>query len=294
MEALLGELECAICLGILDESCKVLPCQHTFCKRCLEVSVVDPNQPPACMTHTHKTCFSPVPQDILHSKKELRCPECRILVDTKIDELPPNVLLMRILERMKNLSVPQPSTGTSTTTTSTAVLAADATKELGATKDSQAKAIFDYESSEVGDLSFKTGNILQLKRRIDKNWYLGELNGKTGVFPANHVQVIVPLPAALCKALYDFQMKEDEREGCLTFTRGTTIHVLRRVDQNWAEGRINNSIGIFPISFVELNPMAKQLLDFAVARYVICLLNLCTCEGFLYWVLTMTSRKVSA
>lgn len=36
------------------------------------------------------------------SHSELRCPECRVLVDTKIDDLPPNVLLMRILEGMKN------------------------------------------------------------------------------------------------------------------------------------------------------------------------------------------------
>lgn len=39
---------------------------------------------------------------IVASHTELRCPECRILVDIKIDELPPNVLLMRILEGMKN------------------------------------------------------------------------------------------------------------------------------------------------------------------------------------------------
>lgn len=69
-------LECSVCLERLDTSSKVLPCQHTFCKKCLE--------------------------DILTTNKELRCPECRVLVDVKIDELPPNVLLMRILEGMRN------------------------------------------------------------------------------------------------------------------------------------------------------------------------------------------------
>lgn len=39
---------------------------------------------------------------IVSSHSELRCPECRILVDTKIENLPPNVLLMRILEGIKN------------------------------------------------------------------------------------------------------------------------------------------------------------------------------------------------
>lgn len=38
----------------------------------------------------------------MSTHKELRCPECRILVDVKIEDLPPNVLLMRILEGMRN------------------------------------------------------------------------------------------------------------------------------------------------------------------------------------------------
>lgn len=69
-------LECSVCLERLDTSSKVLPCQHTFCKKCLE--------------------------EIVHTHKELRCPECRVLVEIGIDGLPPNVLLMRILEGMRN------------------------------------------------------------------------------------------------------------------------------------------------------------------------------------------------
>lgn len=69
-------LECSVCLDRLDTSSKVLPCQHTFCKKCLE--------------------------EIVQKHKELRCPECRILVQIKVDELPPNILLMRILEGLKN------------------------------------------------------------------------------------------------------------------------------------------------------------------------------------------------
>lgn len=65
-------LECSVCLERLDTSSKVLPCQHTFCRKCLEI--------------------------IVSSHSELRCPECRVLIEIKIDELPPNVLLMRILE----------------------------------------------------------------------------------------------------------------------------------------------------------------------------------------------------
>ena len=77
-------LECSVCLERLDTSSKVLPCQHTFCKKCLE--------------------------EIVSTHKELRCPECRVLVDVKIEDLPPNVLLMRILEGMRNAAPKKRST----------------------------------------------------------------------------------------------------------------------------------------------------------------------------------------
>ena len=69
-------LECSVCLDRLELSSKVLPCQHTFCRRCLE--------------------------EIVSTKHELRCPECRSLVEIPIEDLPPNILLIRLLEGMKH------------------------------------------------------------------------------------------------------------------------------------------------------------------------------------------------
>ncbi|XP_061086119.1 E3 ubiquitin-protein ligase SH3RF1-like, partial [Conger conger] len=73
--ALLDLLECPVCLERLDASAKVLPCQHTFCRRCL--------------------------QGIVSSRAELRCPECRSLVEVGVDELPSNILLVRLLDGIK-------------------------------------------------------------------------------------------------------------------------------------------------------------------------------------------------
>lgn len=39
------------------------------------------------------------------------------------------------------------------------------------------------------DLTFKRGDTIILKRRIDNNWYYGECNGLQGVFPLSYVQV---------------------------------------------------------------------------------------------------------
>uniref|UniRef100_A0A0A1WMD8 RING-type E3 ubiquitin transferase n=1 Tax=Zeugodacus cucurbitae TaxID=28588 RepID=A0A0A1WMD8_ZEUCU len=272
-------LECSVCLERLDTSSKVLPCQHTFCRKCLEV--------------------------IMSSRQELRCPECRVLVEVKIDDLPPNVLLMRILEGMKNAAASktqqqqkshtsksspdirnindyeqqhQTNAPTQTQQQQQNILPISNNISAGVQQLPQqflqqrrcllphAYALYDFESAEPSDLHFKKGDLVLLKRKIDSNWYVGQLNNgngfiSEGTFPINHVQVVVPLPTPQCIALYDFKMPPNEEQGCLTFKKGTIIHVLRRVDHNWAEGCIGSAIGIFPIAFVELNALAKQVLE---------------------------------
>lgn len=124
------------------------------------------------------------------------------------------------------------------------------------------RVVVNDSNLQFRDISFKKGDQIILRKRIDLNWFVGELAcGRQGVFPINHVQVIVPLPQAQCKALYDFRMGPSEEEGCLTFKKGAIINVFRRVDHNWAEGRIGDVIGIFPIAFVEMNSLAKTLME---------------------------------
>ncbi|XP_042892569.1 E3 ubiquitin-protein ligase SH3RF1-like isoform X4 [Penaeus japonicus] len=350
-------LECSVCLEQLDSSSRVLPCQHTFCRRCL--------------------------LDIVQNLKELRCPECRVLVEVPVDELPPNILLMRILESMRSATLKEPAkashtgpthshppgradpfdgppltqappppslqhynsssstpftgpfhtppealpssggrmvgftgggTGTgesyggnsvvsggygglvggnpgglglsscpplqghsnSSTLGISTSAASPATQSsslptmghhrLPSTLQPCAKALYNYERKEARDLSFKKGDVIILRKKIDANWYQGELGGQIGFFPASYVQVITPLPSHIpqCKALYDFKMTNDEERDCLTFNKGDIITVLRRVDENWAEGKLNSRIGIFPLSFVDLNSAAKALMKLSL------------------------------
>lgn len=39
------------------------------------------------------------------------------------------------------------------------------------------------------ELSFKKGDIIYLRRQIDKNWYEGEHNAMIGLLPANYIEV---------------------------------------------------------------------------------------------------------
>ncbi|KAI8040156.1 E3 ubiquitin-protein ligase SH3RF1 [Drosophila gunungcola] len=258
-------LECSVCLDRLDTTSKVLPCQHTFCRKCL--------------------------QDIVASQHKLRCPECRILVSSKIDELPPNVLLMRILEGMKQTAAAGKGDGKGeeeekpkTQPLAEPVAPPPGNQLLQQQQTHQqsqqparhklrrfllphAYALFDFASSEASDLKFKKGDLILLKHRIDNNWFVGQANGQEGTFPINYVKVSVPLPMPQCIAMYDFKMGPNDEEGCLEFKKSTVIHVMRRVDHNWAEGRIGQTIGIFPIAFVELNAAAKKLLDSGIINH---------------------------
>ncbi|ERE92370.1 E3 ubiquitin-protein ligase [Cricetulus griseus] len=127
-----------------------------------------------------------------------------------------------------------------------------------------AKALYNYEGKEPGDLKFSKGDIIILRRQVDENWYHGEVNGVHGFFPTNFVQIIKPLPQPppQCKALYDFEVKDKEADkDCLPFAKDDVLTVIRRVDENWAEGMLADKIGIFPISYVEFNSAAKQLIE---------------------------------
>ncbi|XP_041530701.1 E3 ubiquitin-protein ligase SH3RF1 [Microtus oregoni] len=261
--ALLDLLECPVCLERLDASAKVLPCQHTFCKRCL--------------------------LGIVGSRNELRCPECRTLVGSGVEELPSNILLVRLLDGIKQRPwKPGPGGGSGTNCTNAlraqgSTVANCGTKDLPSSQCGQqprvqawsppvrgipqlpcAKALYNYEGKEPGDLKFSKGDIIILRRQVDENWYHGEVNGVHGFFPTNFVQIIKPLPQPppQCKALYDFEVKDKEADkDCLPFAKDDVLTVIRRVDENWAEGMLADKIGIFPISYVEFNSAAKQLIE---------------------------------
>lgn len=52
-----------------------------------------------------------------------------------------------------------------------------------------AKALFNFVGQTPRELTFKKGDIIYIRRQIDKNWYEGEHNAMIGLFPFNYVEV---------------------------------------------------------------------------------------------------------
>lgn len=49
------------------------------------------------------------------------------------------------------------------------------------------RALHTFEATEPGELAFERGEIIRVVDRAYKDWWRGQLRGRTGIFPVNYV-----------------------------------------------------------------------------------------------------------
>nr|XP_025961021.1 sorbin and SH3 domain-containing protein 2 isoform X1 [Dromaius novaehollandiae] len=128
-----------------------------------------------------------------------------------------------------------------------------------------ARAVYDFNAQTSKELSFKKGDTVYILRKIDQNWYEGEHHGRVGIFPISYVELFPPEKAQpvrppppaqigeIGEAIAKYNFSADTNVE-LSLRKGDRVILLKRVDQNWYEGRIpgTNRQGIFPVSYVEV------------------------------------------
>jgi len=71
----------------------------------------------------------------------------------------------------------------------------------------RAEALYDYEAQAAGDLSFTTGEIIEIvqKGATENEWWTGKIMGREGQFPGKHL-VYRLIPRAQCKLIFCRQL----------------------------------------------------------------------------------------
>uniref|UniRef100_A0A671WL50 Intersectin 1 n=1 Tax=Sparus aurata TaxID=8175 RepID=A0A671WL50_SPAAU len=126
-------------------------------------------------------------------------------------------------------------------------------------------AMYTYESSEQGDLSFQQGDVVMVTRK-EGDWWTGMVSGKTGVFPSNYVK---PRDSSLgpagktgslgkkpeiAQVIAPYNATGAEQ---LTLAPGQLILIRKKNPGGWWEGELQargkkRQIGWFPANYVKL------------------------------------------
>uniref|UniRef100_A0AAQ5YA04 Intersectin 1 (SH3 domain protein) n=1 Tax=Amphiprion ocellaris TaxID=80972 RepID=A0AAQ5YA04_AMPOC len=129
-------------------------------------------------------------------------------------------------------------------------------------------AMYTYESSEQGDLSFQQGDIVMVTRK-EGDWWTGMVGGKTGVFPSNYVKPRDSTSESLgpagktgslgkkpeiAQVIAPYSATGAEQ---LTLAPGQLILIRKKNPGGWWEGELQargkkRQIGWFPANYVKL------------------------------------------
>lgn len=64
----------------------------------------------------------------------------------------------------------------------------------------QVIAMYDYKAANGDEMTFQKGQLINVLNKDDSDWWKGEINGVTGLFPTNYVKMTTESdPSQQCK-----------------------------------------------------------------------------------------------
>ncbi|TFK65081.1 hypothetical protein BDN72DRAFT_773841 [Pluteus cervinus] len=147
-----------------------------------------------------------------------------------------------------------PAPAPSDSATSTAATAATVSPQTIVTR---VRALHTFEPTEPGELAFEKGDIIKVVDRGYKDWWRGQLKGRTGIFPVNYVE---PMPEPTVAEL----AKEAEQEAAV-FAQAVNVekllNMLRGLDPVKDNLADNEEIQELYRSCMAVRPKIVKLID---------------------------------
>ncbi|XP_074070165.1 intersectin-1 isoform X5 [Macrotis lagotis] len=127
-------------------------------------------------------------------------------------------------------------------------------------------AMYTYESSEQGDLTFQQGDVILVTKK-DGDWWTGTVSDKSGVFPSNYVRLkdseapgttgkagSLGKKPEIAQVIASYTATGPEQ---LTLAPGQLILIRKKNPGGWWEGELQargkkRQIGWFPANYVKL------------------------------------------
>jgi endophilin-A len=63
------------------------------------------------------------------------------------------------------------------------------------------KALYDYTGGAADELTIRAGDVIEVKKQISTDWWVGDLGSRSGMFPAAYVEDYAPTPTTAKPAL---------------------------------------------------------------------------------------------
>ncbi|KAI8997625.1 hypothetical protein BDB01DRAFT_771772 [Pilobolus umbonatus] len=78
----------------------------------------------------------------------------------------------------------------------------------------QRKAIYDFAGDNHDEISFQTGDIIQVIEEVDEGWWYGEIGSRKGIFPVNYTEAVHTTPPSMPSrpSMVPSYIEEEEEE----------------------------------------------------------------------------------